>query len=283
MPSLRELGNEQFKAGNYKEAEALYTQAIQHDSSDPRLLSNRAMTRLKLQDWPGAESDSQEAVERIGPDNNKSMKSYYNLAQALIGLKRPAEALEMGKKSYQMALETRDRSTEIMSQFILQAKKEIWQEKETRRLRELDSTLRLVEEMLDERKENSLRELQSQFDQGLVGQVGKDEEAAAIKEEHKMRTEQVRAAFADTSKPETQERVVPEYLIDSMTFEIMHDPVITPSGASYERASLLKYLKDHPHDPLTRDPLTESQIIPNRALRECCEAFLDQNGWAVEY
>ena len=65
--------------------------------------------------------------------------------------------------------------------------------------------------------------------------------------------------------------------------DVMHDPVITPSGATYERASLLKYLKDHPIDPLSREPLTERQIIPNRALRECAEAFLEKNGWAVDY
>ena len=135
------------------------------------------------------------------------MKPYYNLAQALIGLKRPAEAMDMARKSYQMALATNDRSTEIMSQFILQVKKELWQERETIRLRELDSTWKLVEEMLDERRDRQLQELQDQFDQGIIGEIGRDEEAAAIKKDYEMRIAQVREAFANPEKPETQERV----------------------------------------------------------------------------
>lgn len=78
-------------------------------------------------------------------------------------------------------------------------------------------------------------------------------------------------------------QVVPDYLIDSITFEIMHDPVITPSGASYERVGLLKHLKLTGLDPLTREPLSEKQLYPNVALRNACSEFIDANGWAVEW
>lgn len=78
-------------------------------------------------------------------------------------------------------------------------------------------------------------------------------------------------------------QVVPDYLIDSITFEIMHDPVITPSGASYERVGLMKHLKSTGLDPLTREPLSERQLYPNVALRNACSEFLDNNGWAVDY
>lgn len=259
------------------------TYRIQQDSSDTRLLNNRALSRLKLKDWHGAESDSREAIERLGEYEPKAMKSYYNLAQALVGLRRPAEAMDMARISYELALDSNDKSTEIMSQFILQVKKELWRERETIRLRELDSTLKLVEEMLDDRRDKQLHELQEQFQKGEIGEVGKDEEAVAIEDDYKIRISQVRGAFVNPEKPETQERVVPDYLIDSMTFDIMHDPVITPSGASYDRVSLLKYLKDHPMDPLSREPLSVRQIIPNRALRECADEFLAKNGWAVDY
>jgi STIP1 homology and U-box containing protein 1 len=63
----------------------------------------------------------------------------------------------------------------------------------------------------------------------------------------------------------------------------MHDPVITPSGVSYERVSLLRHLKVSGVDPLTRETLSEEQLIPNVALRNACSEFLDRNGWAVDY
>ena len=76
---------------------------------------------------------------------------------------------------------------------------------------------------------------------------------------------------------------MPDYLIDGITFEIMHDPVVTPSGVSYERISILKHLRASPVDPLTRASLRESQLIPNVGLKNACAEFLESNGWAVDY
>ena len=50
----------------------------------------------------------------------------------------------------------------------------------------------------------------------------------------------------------TEKQVVPDHMIDAITFEVMHDPVITPSGQSYERVGLLKHIKATGVDPLTR-------------------------------
>lgn len=76
---------------------------------------------------------------------------------------------------------------------------------------------------------------------------------------------------------------MPDYLIDSITFEIMHDPVITPSGASYERVGLMKHLKSTGLDPLTRERLSKEQLYTNVALKNACSEFLENNGWAVDY
>ena len=270
------------------------------------------MTRLKLKDWEGAELDSREAIDRVGGSDIKALKSFYNLAQALVGLRRPEEALNMVRIAYEWALETHDRSTEIMSQFILHVKKEIWRERESERLRDKNTTLRLIEEMLEQKRDEGLKELADQHVRGEIGEVGLKEEEDNINSEFRQRISHTRRAFADPGNPDTKERVVPDYLIDSMTFvgchlflflplpfpgrsgsngfiltrgfqEIMHDPVVTPSGNSYEKTTLRKYLKDHPSDPLTREPLTEDDLIPNRALRECSETFLRDNGWAVDW
>ncbi len=77
--------------------------------------------------------------------------------------------------------------------------------------------------------------------------------------------------------------MIPDHLIDAITFEIMHDPVVTPSGNSYERVGLLKYLRATGVDPLTREPLSEKQLYPNVGLRQACSDFIENNGWAVDY
>ncbi len=63
----------------------------------------------------------------------------------------------------------------------------------------------------------------------------------------------------------------------------MLDPVVTKRGHSYERATIEQHLLTNPTDPLTREPLTKEDLRPNLALKAACEAFLEENGWAVDW
>ncbi|KAK4731694.1 hypothetical protein R3W88_024682 [Solanum pinnatisectum] len=74
---------------------------------------------------------------------------------------------------------------------------------------------------------------------------------------------------------------VPDYLCCKITLDILRDPVITPSGVTYERALILDHLqKVGKFDPVTRQPLKESQLVPNFAIKEAVHAFLDKHSWA---
>lgn len=63
----------------------------------------------------------------------------------------------------------------------------------------------------------------------------------------------------------------------------MHDPVMTKTGNSYDRVTLMEHFKRSRTDPLTREPLQPDDIRPNLALKQACEDFLENNGWAVDY
>ncbi|VDP83547.1 unnamed protein product [Echinostoma caproni] len=81
-----------------------------------------------------------------------------------------------------------------------------------------------------------------------------------------------------------QKREVPEYLCGRISFELMLDPVITPSGITYDKRSIIAHLRKVGHfDPLTRQPLTENQLIPNLSMKEVVHAFLEENPWAENY
>ncbi|XP_057964969.1 E3 ubiquitin-protein ligase CHIP isoform X4 [Malania oleifera] len=76
---------------------------------------------------------------------------------------------------------------------------------------------------------------------------------------------------------------VPDYLCCKITLDILRDPVITPSGVTYERLVILNHLqKVGNFDPVTREPLNESDLIPNLAIKEAVHAFLDKHGWAYK-
>lgn len=36
-------------------------------------------------------------------------------------------------------------------------------------------------------------------------------------------------------------------------------------------------------DPVTREPLTKNELRPNLALRQACEWYLNNNGWAYDW
>jgi len=56
-----------------------------------------------------------------------------------------------------------------------------------------------------------------------------------------------------------------------ITHCVMDDPVMDPSGHTYERSAIMSWLQEHHTSPITREPLEEGQLISNRALRDAIE------------
>ncbi|VEN47900.1 unnamed protein product [Callosobruchus maculatus] len=81
-----------------------------------------------------------------------------------------------------------------------------------------------------------------------------------------------------------RKREVPDYLCGKISFEILQEPVITPSGITYDKKDLEEHLQRVGHfDPVTRVKLTQDQLIPNFAMKEVVDAFLAENEWAYDY
>eukprot|EP01065_Artemidia_motanka_P036439 TRINITY_DN4435_c3_g1_i1.p1 TRINITY_DN4435_c3_g1~~TRINITY_DN4435_c3_g1_i1.p1 ORF type:complete len:333 (+),score=87.05 TRINITY_DN4435_c3_g1_i1:54-1001(+) len=60
----------------------------------------------------------------------------------------------------------------------------------------------------------------------------------------------------------------PEQLLCPITKDVMVDPCTTRYGHSFERSALLEWLESEQKCPLTRQPLTEKDIVRNRVLQE---------------
>jgi len=58
-----------------------------------------------------------------------------------------------------------------------------------------------------------------------------------------------------------------QQLICPISHCVMECPVISPSGHTYDRASILEWLSRHPIDPLSLAPIAPSMLYPNRALQ----------------
>uniref|UniRef100_A0A383VPS3 U-box domain-containing protein n=1 Tax=Tetradesmus obliquus TaxID=3088 RepID=A0A383VPS3_TETOB len=76
---------------------------------------------------------------------------------------------------------------------------------------------------------------------------------------------------------------VPHFFICPITHSIMLEPAVTSSGATYERAAIMEWLRAQKRDPLTSRELRPEQVSPNLALYraieewiESCKALLDK-------
>ncbi|KAJ5087606.1 Tetratricopeptide-like helical [Penicillium angulare] len=280
---LKAKGNELFKKSDYVGAEDFYSQAILKDPRDATFFTNRAITRIKLEKWADVEHDARAAIDIYGVKNKATLKSSNYLAQALLELQRPQEAYDIAVEAYELSLSERNAQTENLSRAVLRAKQQIWAAKETSRLREMNETLKGIEVLVERDLERSIAELKTQLDAGEIGEIGFGEDCKALRGDAEKMIRDTRDAFRIATKGEVQERVVPDHLVDGITFEIMHDPVMTPSGSSFDRIGISKYVEKSGVDPITRAAMNIRDLRPNYALKAACEEFLTNNGWAVDW
>ncbi|KAI9795152.1 MAG: hypothetical protein M1816_000174 [Peltula sp. TS41687] len=277
--SIKEEGNKRFNAADYKGAESLYTQAITLDPTNPTLYNNRAFARLKLSAWDLVISDCLESIRL----ESVNMKGYYYLAQAQMALNHPNEALSSALTAYEFCIQTGNASAASISALILKAKKAKWEARERERLRRQDALLRELEERLDAARLTERKAIEHDLRSGRVERTQADEESEIVEDMTRKKLDELRNVFAIAKPLALQRREVPDYLIDNISFSIMHDPVVTKTGQSYDRATILEHLRRSETDPLTREPLRKEDLRPNLALKQACAEFLEENGWAVDW
>merc|ERR1711936_1085153 len=126
------------------------------------------------------------------------------------------------------------------------------------------------------RKANKLREENDNYDE-VSGEI------AAVEEESDRAVAEVHSLFSKVDE-RRQKRDVPDYLCGKISFEILKDPVITPSGITYDRKDIEEHLQRVGHfDPVTRTKLTQDALIPNYAMKEVVDSFILENEWAHDF
>lgn len=92
------------------------------------------------------------------------------------------------------------------------------------------------------------------------------------------KNERPAAKFSQPYSQDDIERITneaPDHLLDPISFQLFSDPVITPSGITYEKANIVRYLRNKGNqDPLTRVPLREDQLYPNLVLKDTVDEYI---------
>jgi STIP1 family protein 1 len=107
----------------------------------------------------------------------------------------------------------------------------------------------------------------------------KKELVNGINSEYEKRLSELTRLFVENDS-RRRRREIPDYLCGKISFELITDPVVTPSGITYDRNDIEQHLQRVGHfDPITRQDLTIEQLIPNLAMKEVVENFVSENPW----
>ncbi|EYU40645.1 hypothetical protein ABFS82_14G056600 [Erythranthe guttata] len=263
---LRQDGNLYFKKDRFAAAIDAYTEAIVLCPNVPVYWTNRALCHRKRNEWTRVEEDCRRAIEL----DHRSVKAHYMLGLALLqkrefaeGVKELEKALDLGRganpKGYMV---------EEIWQELARAKYLLWDNESTRRSWELQNLKEACEAALKEKYFLDAPQTEGYVDENTESNL---DQLEAL--------ERVFSKAAEDDNPTE----VPDFLCCKITLDIFRDPVITPSGVTYERAVILDHLdKVGKFDPITREPLYPTQLVSNLALKEAVKTYLDAHGWAYK-
>jgi len=273
---LKDQGNKYFNANKYESAIESYSKALALNPNVPTYYTNRALCYMKSNRWAQAVQDSKAALER----DSGLVKGHFYLGSSLLELEKLDEAIKHLQTAFELA--KKDPSSyydDTISSKLRMARKKKWNIQEEKRVQEeidLQSYLnRLILEDKN-RKANKLREENDNYDE-VSGEI------AAVEEESDRAVADLNALFAKVDE-RRQKRDVPDYLCGKISFEILKDPVITPSGITYDRKDIVEHLERVGHfDPVTRTKLTQDMLVPNYAMKEVVDDFVSKNEWSLYY
>jgi len=273
---LKDQGNKYFNASKYESAIESYSKAIALNPNVPTYYTNRALCYMKCNRWPQAVQDSKAALER----DSGLVKGHFYLGTSLLELDKLDEAIKHLQLAFEMA--KKDPSSyyddTISSKLRVARKKKFALQEEKRVQEEIDLQSYLNRLILEDkdRKMNKLREENESYDEAS-GEIAK------LEEQSDKSVAELNSLFAKVDE-RRQTRDVPDYLCGKISFEILKDPVITPSGITYDRKDIVEHLERVGHfDPVTRTKLTQDMLVPNYAMKEVVDDFVSSNEWSLYY
>ncbi|KAG0558174.1 hypothetical protein M758_10G009100 [Ceratodon purpureus] len=303
---LKDQGNMYFKKDRLAAAIEAYTEAITLCPNVPVYWTNRALCHRRRNEWANVEGDCKKALEL----DNTSVKAHYMWGLALLQRKEYGDAVKELEKALDLGRERIPGNYMVVEiwQELAKARYTEWEQGATIRRRHQPAVKEFCQSLMKEEFEKRVREVreaagssriddadsilfideqkdgceQQQTDEQLSADQRRIELLSQLSKDHQERLETLADVFEKAQKQDLPAEI-PEYLCCKITMDIFRDPVITPSGVSYERAVLYEHLrKVGKFDPLTRATLHPNQVVPNLALKEAVQAYLKDHSWAYK-
>ncbi|CAK9299974.1 unnamed protein product [Gordionus sp. m RMFG-2023] len=275
---LKNQGNRYFTNGRYHDAILCYNQAISKNPNVSKYYTNRALTHLRLKKLESCVQDSGRALE-LDP---KCIKAHFFCGQALLDLGNFNEAIISLQKAFNLSQELNVNFGDDIAQTLRIAKGKKWNELEAERVKNEGELEKLLKRLLAQDKEKEIEKIKSKYLHSDVKDK-LEHNIIDIQNTYNNYIDETTTIFQKLDD-NRRKREVPDHMCGKISFEIMNDPVITPSGITYERKNIEEHLQRVGHfDPITRIPLTSDQLIPNLALKEVIDSYIIENPWVIDY
>ncbi|CAM4724022.1 unnamed protein product [Leuciscus chuanchicus] len=257
---LKEQGNRLFLSRKYQEAVTCYSKAINRNPSVAVYYTNRALCYVKLQQHDKALADCKHALEL----DSQSVKAHFFLGQCQLELENYEEAIGNLQRAYNLAKEQRLNFGDDIPSALRIAKKKRWNSIEEKRISQENELHAYLTKLILAEKERELDDSRVKQTEDIQngGEISKS------KSKHDKYLMDMDELFSQVDE-KRKKREIPDYLCGKISFELMREPCITPSGITYDRKDIEEHLQRVGHfDPVTRSPLTQDQLIPNLAMKE---------------
>ena len=273
---LKDQGNKYFNANKFESAIESYSKAIALNPAVPTYYTNRALCYMKCNRWPQAVQDAKAALER----DSGLVKGHFYLGTSLLELDKLDEAIKHLQTAFELAKKDPSSYSDdtISSKLRIARKKKFALQEEKRVQEEIDLQSYLNRLILEDkdRRISKLREENENYDE-----ISSD--IANVEEDSDRSVAELNSLFGKVDD-RRQKRDVPDYLCGKISFEILKDPVITPSGITYDRKDIVEHLERVGHfDPVTRTKLTQDMLVANYAMKEVVDDFVSKNEWSLYY
>nr|CAG4649554.1 EOG090X0AJZ [Scapholeberis mucronata]SVE93783.1 EOG090X0AJZ [Scapholeberis mucronata] len=273
----KDQGNKLFLARKYDEACSCYTKAILKNKRVPQYYTNRALCYIKLGRWDLVAEDCRTALE-IDPT---WVKGHFFLGQALIEKECYEDAIKHLTRARDLSIDQRMNFGDDITCQIRLAKKNHFMKQEEKRISQEIELQMYLNRLIREDRDRQIEMVSKGKDYSAVENEISNIEVVA---NGKLRYLSCLEFLLSLNTFQLKKREVPDYLCGKISFELMKDPVITPSGITYDRKDIEEHLQRVGHfDPVTRVNLTKDQLIPNFSMKDVIDSYLAENEWALHY
>uniref|UniRef100_A0A0K0ECT1 E3 ubiquitin-protein ligase CHIP n=1 Tax=Strongyloides stercoralis TaxID=6248 RepID=A0A0K0ECT1_STRER len=274
---LKAKGNRLYLQGKYEDALNYYSKAIIHDSTIPTFFTNRALCYMHLKKFDKVMEDCRKTLDM----DSKNIKATTMMGRALLNQGQYDEAIKYLMKANEYCRESGQLYGDEIFASLRQAKRAKFRQEEEKRIQQEIELQSYLNNLIKNDIENKTKKLLESIN-GAENKYKINEKIDEIQLEGDNRMAELNSLFSQVDE-RRKKRDIPDHLCGKISFELLTDPVITPSGITYNRSDIKEHLQKVGHfDPVTRAKLTEDMLIPNLAMKEVIDYFLSENEWAID-